>query len=70
MKYNLKVEARREVERLASDGYVVVDCSSSRVDGFWAMEHANGNRIVVTYDTLPFNHIAIVKNGKIVNFII
>lgn len=70
MKYNLKVEARREVARLESDGYKVVDGDSSRVGGFWTMEHANGNRIVVTYDTLPFNHIAIVKNGKIVKFII
>lgn len=70
MKYNLKVEARREVARLESDGYKVVDSGSSRFEGFWTMEHANGNRIVVTYDTLPFNHIAIVKNGKIVKFII
>lgn len=70
MKYNLKVEARREVARLESDGYKIVDGDSSRVEGFWTMEHANGNRIVVTYDTLPFNHIAIVKNGKIVKFVI
>lgn len=70
MKYNLKVEARREVARLESDGYKVIDRDSSQIEGFWKMEHANGNRIVVTYDTLPFNHIAIVKNGKIVKFII
>lgn len=70
MKYEPRIEARREVQRLESDGYKVIDRDSSQIEGFWKMEHANGNRIVVTYDTIPFNHIAIVKNGKIVKFVI
>lgn len=70
MKYEPRIEARREVQRLESDGYEIVDSDSSIIEGFWTMEHANGNRIVVTYDTIPFNHIAITKNGRIVKFII
>lgn len=70
MKYEPRIEARREVQRLESDGYKIVDCDSRVVEGFWTMEHANGNRIDVTYYTIPFNYITITKNGRIVKFII
>lgn len=69
MKYNLRIEARREVARLESDGYNVVDCNKSRIEEVWTMEHPNGNRIFVSFDTIPFEHYAIAKNGKIVKFV-
>lgn len=69
MKYNLRIEARREVARLESDGYKVVDSEKSKIEEVWTLKHENGNRIFVTYDTIPFEHYAIAKNGKLVKFV-
>lgn len=70
MRQHPKIVARQEVAKIEDDGYVINTVDNGVFLGGWNLKHANGNSISVVWDIIPFEHVVIMKNGKIVKFII
>ena len=69
MRQHPKIVARQEVAKIEVDGYEIKKVDSTKLSGKWELKHANGTSIAVEWETIPFDHVAIVKNGKVVKFI-
>lgn len=70
MRQHPKIVARQEVAKIEDDGYVIDTVDNGVFLGEWNLKHPNGNSILVVWDIIPFEHVVIMKNGKIVKFII
>ena len=69
MKQHPKIVARQEVAKIEADGYEFIKIETAKSSGVWELKHANGNSITIEWETIPFDHVVIVKNGKVVKFI-